>query len=127
MQQQSNVLLCFENLSEEHANLVYAHESCKEMKARYKECKKEISAYDENVSAYDQLLKDYNGVLNIEKGLNKRVEELKGEKKGLENVNAKLTVGKGFIDGISIGRKEEDVHAIFAETPNVDLAALLLL
>ncbi|GKB64247.1 hypothetical protein Tco_0920433 [Tanacetum coccineum] len=179
-------------------NLIYAHESCKEMKARYKECKKEMynirSTYDENVSAYDQLLKDYNGVMNIEKGLNKRVEELKGEKKGLENVNAEqmdqikqlkdklkkteegthqlrldrkklvvlcgngeivrqmiikeylhtfvrwlhqsaeykqnlgevfsLTVGKGFIDGISIGRKEEDVQAIFAETPNVDPAAL---
>ncbi|GKF70185.1 retrovirus-related pol polyprotein from transposon TNT 1-94 [Tanacetum coccineum] len=77
----------------EHANLVYAHESCKEMKAHYKYCKKEVSklrsAYDENVSTYDQLLKDYDGALNIEKGLNERVEELEGEKEGLEDINAK--------------------------------------
>ncbi|GJR07172.1 hypothetical protein Tco_0530156 [Tanacetum coccineum] len=33
-----------------------------------------------------------------------------------------LAVMKGFIDGISIGRKEEDVQAILAETPNVDPA-----
>ncbi|GJU61546.1 hypothetical protein Tco_1243381 [Tanacetum coccineum] len=178
--QQSNVLLRFENLSEEHANLVYAHESYKEMKARYKECKKDMgnlcSEYDEN------------------KGLNERVEELDGEKKRLEDVNAKqmdhirqlegelekseaeahqlrwkmenfvvlyenrevvrqkiikdylptfvrrlhqsaeykrslgevfsLAIGKGFIDGISIGQKEEDIHAILVETSNMDPAAL---
>ncbi|GJU44540.1 hypothetical protein Tco_1201806 [Tanacetum coccineum] len=72
-QQQANVLLHFEALSEEHTNLAYAHES----------------SYDENVSAYNQLLKDYDGALNIKKGLNKRDEELEGEKKGLEEVNAK--------------------------------------
>nr|GEV54549.1 hypothetical protein [Tanacetum cinerariifolium] len=144
------------------------------MKARYKECKKEMgnicSAYDENV-----------------------VEQLDGEKKGLEDVNAKqmdqirqlegelerseaeahqlrwwrenfavlyrneevvrqkivkdylptfvprwhqsaeykrnldevfsLAIGKGFIDGICIGRKEEDIQAILAKTPNMDPAA----
>nr|GEU96576.1 hypothetical protein [Tanacetum cinerariifolium] len=31
-----------------------------------------------------------------------------------------LAVGKGFIDGISIGRKEEDIQAILKATPNVD-------
>nr|GEV11130.1 hypothetical protein [Tanacetum cinerariifolium] len=31
-----------------------------------------------------------------------------------------LAVGKGFIDGISIGHKEEDIHAILKATPNVD-------
>ncbi|GJY20886.1 hypothetical protein Tco_0393452 [Tanacetum coccineum] len=90
MQQQSNVLLCFESLSEEHANLVYAHESCKEMKARYKKCKKEMGklryAYDESVYAYDQLLKYYDGALNTKKGLNERVEEMEGEKKELEDL-----------------------------------------
>ncbi|GKE17824.1 hypothetical protein Tco_1425401 [Tanacetum coccineum] len=175
MQQKSNVLLRFENLSEEHASLVYAHESCKEIKARYKECKKEMgnicSEYDEN-----------------------RVKELDGEKKGLEDVNAKqmdhirqlegelekfeakahqlrwkrenfdvlyengdvvrqkiikdylptfvrrlhqsaeykqslgevfsLAIGKGFINGISIGQKEEDIQAILVETPNMDHTAL---
>nr|GEX35044.1 hypothetical protein [Tanacetum cinerariifolium] len=87
-----NEFLNYGALSEEHVNLAYAHESCKEMKARYKECKKEIgklqSAYDENVFAYDQLLKDYDGALNIKKGLHERDEELE-RKKGLEEVNAK--------------------------------------
>ncbi|GKC17816.1 hypothetical protein Tco_1014598, partial [Tanacetum coccineum] len=146
-------------------------ESCKEMKARYKECKKEIGklryAYDKNVYACDQLLKDYDGALNTEKGLNERVEETEGEKKELEDVNAQqvdqikqledelknyeedahqlrvdrkklvvdakykralgevfsLAVRKGFIDGISIDRKEEDIQAILAEMPNLDPAA----
>nr|GEV60074.1 hypothetical protein [Tanacetum cinerariifolium] len=31
-----------------------------------------------------------------------------------------LAVGKGFTDGISIGRKEEDIQAILKATPNVD-------
>ncbi|GJS65042.1 hypothetical protein Tco_0679606 [Tanacetum coccineum] len=31
-----------------------------------------------------------------------------------------LAVGKGFIDGISIGRKEPDIQAILKATPNVD-------
>ncbi|GKC06188.1 hypothetical protein Tco_0997798 [Tanacetum coccineum] len=106
---------------------------------------------------------NYDDALNIEKGLNERVEELEGEKKGLEDTNLRqadqikqledelkkskenahqlrvdreklavecgngeivsLAVGKGFIDGISIGKKDEDVQAILVETPNVDPAA----
>nr|GEY38584.1 hypothetical protein [Tanacetum cinerariifolium] len=34
-----------------------------------------------------------------------------------------LAVGKGFIDGISIGRKEPDIQAFLKATPNVDLAS----
>ncbi|GJT52077.1 hypothetical protein Tco_0978234 [Tanacetum coccineum] len=180
-----------------HADFVYAHDSCKEMKATYKECKKGVgklkSVYDDNVSAYDQLKEDYDGSLNCEKGLSERVKELKGENKELEGLNAKqadrikqlkeelknsevdthqlrvdrekyavecgngemvrrriineylptfirrlhqsvehkrslgeffsLAVGKGFIDGVSIGRKREDIQAILAATPNVDPAS----
>nr|GEV16787.1 hypothetical protein [Tanacetum cinerariifolium] len=58
---------------------------------RYRECKKESSklksAYDKNVFVYDQISKDYDGALNHEKELNKRVKELEGDKKGLEEVN----------------------------------------
>nr|GEU57935.1 hypothetical protein [Tanacetum cinerariifolium] len=93
MQQQSNVLLRFEVLSEDYVDLNHAHESCKEMKACCKECKKEMgklrTVYDYNVSAYDQLLKDYDGALNTKKGLNKRVKVLKEDKKELEDVNVK--------------------------------------
>ncbi|GKD78671.1 hypothetical protein Tco_1341292, partial [Tanacetum coccineum] len=31
-----------------------------------------------------------------------------------------LAIGKGFMDGISIERKDEDIQAILAATPNVD-------
>ncbi|GKD54209.1 hypothetical protein Tco_1287596 [Tanacetum coccineum] len=34
-----------------------------------------------------------------------------------------LAIGKGFIDGVSIGRKMEDIQAILAATPNVDPAS----
>ncbi|GKF16362.1 gypsy type transposase, partial [Tanacetum coccineum] len=79
-QQLANTLLRFEALTEEHADLVYAHESCKDVKSRYKECKKELSksqsAYDEKASAYDQLSKNYEGALIREKSLQDRLEEL---------------------------------------------------
>nr|GEX62099.1 hypothetical protein [Tanacetum cinerariifolium] len=43
-QKQANTLLRFEALEEQHADLAYAHESCKDVKACYKECKKELVA-----------------------------------------------------------------------------------
>ncbi|GJZ11967.1 hypothetical protein Tco_0546726 [Tanacetum coccineum] len=52
---------------EEHADLVYAHESCKDVKAHYKDCQKKLvkvqAAYDGKVSDYDQLSKNYEGAL----------------------------------------------------------------
>nr|GEV41069.1 hypothetical protein [Tanacetum cinerariifolium] len=94
IQQQSNALLRFEALSEEYANLHYAHESWKEMKLCYKECKKKMAKlcakYDNNVSIYNQLLNDYNGVINTKNGLSERVEELEVKKKELEYINGKL-------------------------------------
>ncbi|GJT52821.1 gypsy type transposase [Tanacetum coccineum] len=135
-QHQANVLLRFEALKEQHADLVYTHVSCQDVKARYKECKKELatvrSAYDEIVSAYDQLSKSYDGALTREKSLQDRLEELEEALKQAE-VDAhqlrlekerlfSLAVGKGFIDGISIGRKEPNIQAILKATPNVDPA-----
>ncbi|GKF62982.1 hypothetical protein Tco_0183036, partial [Tanacetum coccineum] len=176
------------------ANLVYTHESCKDVKARYKECRKELakaqSAYDEKTSAYDQLSKKYVGALTREKSLQDILEELEEEKKETEQLNSaqadrikqleealrqseadahhlrldkeryavensngemvrrriinyylptfvrrlhqsaeykrslgeafSLAIGKGFIDGISIGRKDPNVQAILKATPNVN-------
>ncbi|GKB13090.1 V-type proton ATPase subunit B2 [Tanacetum coccineum] len=160
VQQQANILLRFKALTEEHVDLVYAYDSCKNVKARFKECKKELatvwSTYDEKTSAYDQLSKNYDGALTREKSLQDMVEELKEEKKDSEQLSVKqverieqlkealrqseadayqlrlnrekvmrkwslgevfsLAIGKGFIDGISIGRKDPDIQA----TPNVD-------
>ncbi|GJW80436.1 RNA-directed DNA polymerase, eukaryota, partial [Tanacetum coccineum] len=79
-----------EALTEEHADLVQAHESCKDVKTRYKECKKELamiqSAYDENVSAYNQLSKNYDGALTREKSLQDMIEEIEEEKKETEQL-----------------------------------------
>nr|GEX95373.1 transposase (putative), gypsy type [Tanacetum cinerariifolium] len=91
-QQQANVLLCFKALMEEHADLVYAHESCKDVKVRYKECKKELtearSSYDEKASAYDQLSKNYEGDLTRVKTLLDWLEELEDEKKEAEQLSS---------------------------------------
>ncbi|GKA41606.1 hypothetical protein Tco_0734266 [Tanacetum coccineum] len=166
-QQHANVLIRFEALTEEHSDLVYAHDSYKDVKARYKECKKELtivrSGYDEKASTYDQLSKNYDGVLTREKSLQERVEKLEEEKKDGEQLGTKqaerieqleealrkseadahqlrldresneykrslgevfsLAIGKGFIDGTSIGCKDLDIQAILKATPNVDPAS----
>nr|GEV78936.1 hypothetical protein [Tanacetum cinerariifolium] len=134
-QQQANVLLRFEALSEE--------------------CKKEMvklqSAYDENVFAYDQLLKDYKRALTIKIGLNERadwIKQLEGELKKSEEdayqlrvIREKLVVECG--DGEMVRQKIINEYlptfvrrlhqsaeykralgeAILEATPNVDHAA----
>ncbi|GJW09439.1 hypothetical protein Tco_1575266 [Tanacetum coccineum] len=91
-QQQANVLLRFEALKEQHADLVYAHESCADVKVRFKEFRKELStvrsAYDEKVAAYEQLFKNYDGALTRKKSLQDRLEELEEEKKEADNLNS---------------------------------------
>nr|GEU51269.1 hypothetical protein [Tanacetum cinerariifolium] len=144
--------LCFEALSKEHANLFYAHESCKDVKARYKECKKELmkvqSAYDEKADRIKQLeealrhseANAYQLRLDRERYV---VEAGNGEMVGCRIINEylptfvrqlhqsvvykwppeeafSLAIGKGFIDGISIGRKDPDIQAILKATPNVN-------
>ncbi|GJV64440.1 hypothetical protein Tco_1475268 [Tanacetum coccineum] len=171
---QANTLLRFEALKEEHADLVYAHESCNDVKARYKDYQKELAkvqaAYDGKVSDYDQVSKNYEGALVREKSMQERLEELEEEKKEKSEAEAdqlrrekehyaveagrgemvrqqiinqylptfvrrlhqsveykrslgrvfSLAIGKGFIDGISIGRKDADIQAILKATPEVD-------
>nr|GEX93398.1 hypothetical protein [Tanacetum cinerariifolium] len=152
-QQQENVLLRFEALKQQHSDLEYTHESCKD------------------TYTYEKLSKNYDGALTRKKSLQDMVEELEEEKekekreadqwnslqaeriKQLEEMlkqqrivneylptsvrrlhqSAKykrslgevfsLAVGKGFIDGSSIGRGDADVRAILEATPNVDPAA----
>ncbi|GKD58889.1 V-type proton ATPase subunit B2, partial [Tanacetum coccineum] len=168
---QANTLLRFEALIEEHDDLIYACKSCKDVKACYKECKKELtkaqSAYDEKTSTYDQLSKNYDGALTREKSLQDRLKELEEEKKEMEQLNSELdkerytvkagngemvrhriinqylltfmrqlhqsagykrslgeafslAICKGFIDGISIDRKDPNIRAILKATPNVN-------
>ncbi|GJV43311.1 hypothetical protein Tco_1427847 [Tanacetum coccineum] len=158
-QQQANTLLRFEALTEEHDDLVYAHESCKDVKAHYKDFQKELAkvqvAYDRKVSDYDQLSKNYEDrIQQLEEALKQSeadadqlrrekehydVEVGKGEmvrqriinqylptfvrrlhqsaeyKRSLGRVFS-LAIGKGFIDGISIGRKDIDIQAILKDS-----------
>nr|GEU85799.1 hypothetical protein [Tanacetum cinerariifolium] len=93
-QQQTNTLLRFEALKAHHADLDYAHEACKDVKSRYKECRKELVCNEKSA--------EY--------------------KRSLGEVFC-LAIGKGIMDGISIGREDADVRAILQATPNVDLAS----
>nr|GEV83553.1 hypothetical protein [Tanacetum cinerariifolium] len=96
---------------------------------RFEELAVVQSAYNEKVSAFDQLSKNYDGALLQEKGFQDRLEELEEEKR--ESTEYKrslgevfsLAIGKGFMDGISIGREDADVRAILQATPNVDPAS----
>nr|GEX31467.1 hypothetical protein [Tanacetum cinerariifolium] len=143
-QQQANILLRFEALKEQHADLAYVHESCTDVKARYKECQRELAMID-RIRQLEEALKQAEadaeqlraekvhfavkaGKREIvrQKIMNQylptfvhRLHQSAGYNRSLGQVFT-LAVGKGFIDGISIGRKEEDIQAILKATPNVD-------
>nr|GEW93236.1 hypothetical protein [Tanacetum cinerariifolium] len=105
-QQHANTLLRFEAMTEEHANLVYTHESCKDVKARYKEWK------DMRLSG--------NGEMVRRKIINVFVRWLH------QIAEYKRSLGEAFslaIDEISIGRKDRDIQDILTATPNVYLAS----
>nr|GEV78219.1 RNA-directed DNA polymerase, eukaryota [Tanacetum cinerariifolium] len=172
LEQQANTLLRFEALTEEHIDLVHAHESCKDVKARYKECKKELekiqSTYDENDRLEEleeekketkQLsIKQTERIKQLEEALKQSEDDahqlrLDRERYVVECGNREMVrrriineyiltfvrhlhqsveykrslcevfiiaVGKGFIDGFSVARKDEDVRAILRATPGVD-------
>ncbi|GJW99380.1 hypothetical protein Tco_0183294 [Tanacetum coccineum] len=147
-QQQANTLLRFEALKEQHADLAYAHESCKDVKVRYKECKKELatvqSAYDEKdrLKELEEEKKEADQLNSSQADRIKQLEEaLKQSEADAHQLRIKkeryasaeykrslgevfsLAVGKGFMDGIPIGREDADIQAILKATPNVDLAS----
>ncbi|GKA32458.1 hypothetical protein Tco_0718825 [Tanacetum coccineum] len=149
-------------LKEQHADLVYAHESCADVKVRFKEYRKELEELKEekkdadnlNSSQTDRIRQLEEAFKQAEadagqlrsKKVHYAVEAGKGEivrqkivnqylptfvrrlhqsteyKRSLGQVFS-LAVGKGFIEGVYIGRKEEDVQAILKATPNVDPAS----
>nr|GEV96609.1 hypothetical protein [Tanacetum cinerariifolium] len=118
---QANTLLRFGGLLEDHANLVYAYESCKDVKACYKECKKELekvqSVYDEKVSTHEALRQS-------EADAHQLILDRKNMLWRLSMGEAfSLAIGKGFIDRISIGRKDLDIQTILKATPNVNPAS----
>ncbi|GJU90019.1 hypothetical protein Tco_1302442 [Tanacetum coccineum] len=167
-QQQANVLLRFEALKEQHADIVYAHESCADVKVHFKECRKELAkkSLQDRLEELEEEKKEVDNLNSSQADHIKRLEEAlkqvevdaeqlrsekvhyavkagKGEivrqniinqylptfvrqlhqsveyKRSLGEVFS-LAVGKGFIEGIYIGREEEDIQAILTATPNVD-------
>nr|GEU37526.1 nucleotide-diphospho-sugar transferase [Tanacetum cinerariifolium] len=122
-QQQANILLCFEALKEHHADLAYVHESCIDVKAHYKECWRELAMVNW-IRQLEEALKQgeivrQNIVNQYLPTFMRRLHQSAEYKRSLGQVFT-LAVGKGFIDGISIGRKEENIQAILKATPNVD-------
>nr|GEV68499.1 hypothetical protein [Tanacetum cinerariifolium] len=143
-QQQANTLLRFEALKEQHADLAYAHESFKDVKSRYKECKKELATIKQLKETLKQSEADAHQ-LRTEKE-RYAVEAARGEmvrqriinqylptfvrrlhqsaeyKRSLREVFS-LAIGKGFMDGISIGREDANIQAILKATSKVDPAS----
>nr|GEU87959.1 hypothetical protein [Tanacetum cinerariifolium] len=164
---QANTLLRFEALKEQHADLAYANESFKDVKARYKECKKEIATNrleeleEETKEAYQINSSQAHQIKQLEEALKQSeadahqlrtekecyvVEAGRGEMVRQRIINQylftfvrrlhqsaeykrllrevfSLAIGKGFMDGISIGRKDVDIQAILKATSNVDPAS----
>ncbi|GJX99093.1 hypothetical protein Tco_0356112 [Tanacetum coccineum] len=170
-QQQANTLLCFEALTEEHADLVYAHESCKDVKASLRLPKAVFLSKNSsniNLNAWRKVqaamigkvvnTKQLDRIWQLEEALKQfeaeadqlrqekehyAVEAGRGEmmrqriinqylptfvrrlhqiveyKRSLGRVFS-LAIGKVFIDGISIGRKDVDIQAILKATPDMD-------
>ncbi|GJR16182.1 hypothetical protein Tco_0798834 [Tanacetum coccineum] len=137
---QANTLLRFEALKEQHADLAYAHESCKDVKVRYKECKKELVA--DRTEELEEEKKEADQLNSSQADQIKQLEEaLKQSKADAHQLRVdkeryaveagrgemvrflSLAVGKGFIDGISIGREDANIQAILKATPNVDPAS----
>nr|GEV41370.1 hypothetical protein [Tanacetum cinerariifolium] len=110
-QQQASTLLRIKALTEEHANLVYTHKSCKDdILEELEEEKKETGQL--NYAHADR-------IKHLEEAL--RQSEAYAHQLRLDKES--LAIGKGFIDRISIGRKNPNVQAILKATPNVNPAS----
>ncbi|GKE55754.1 hypothetical protein Tco_1494939 [Tanacetum coccineum] len=136
-QQQANMLLRFERLYEESDKL---QESCDLAQTKYVGCKKKLAdlqvAFDAKVSDYGQLSHDYEDALHREKDLKVKVAErikslevaLKESEIRVEQLRSDrekfaVAAGKGFIDGISLGRTKADVDALLKANPGVNHAS----
>ncbi|GJX69036.1 hypothetical protein Tco_0304763 [Tanacetum coccineum] len=140
-QQQANMLLRFEKLYDESDGL---QESRDRARAKYDSCKKQLVdlqvAYDAKVSSYGQLSHDYEDALHREEAGKIKIVELEKKRKAIkvrqgerllqskeykESVGEvfSVAVGKGFIDGISLGRTQTDVDGLLNASPGINPAS----
>ncbi|GKA65530.1 hypothetical protein Tco_0765237 [Tanacetum coccineum] len=127
---------------------LYAHESCKDVKACYKECKKELAktqlAYNEK-DRLEELEEEKKEMEQLNSKQADRIKQLKEALKQSEADSHQLRLGKEkyvveagngkmerllasllvnfYSNGISIGHKEPDIQAILKAIPNVDPAS----
>nr|GEU67160.1 hypothetical protein [Tanacetum cinerariifolium] len=116
-QQQANVLHRFEALKQQHSDLEYTH-SPTETEAQQLRADKQRYAVEagRGEMVRQQIMNEYLPTFV------RRLHQSAEYKRSLGEVFS-LAVGKGFIDGVSIGRGDADVRAILEANPNVDLAA----
>ncbi|GJR92187.1 hypothetical protein Tco_0264361 [Tanacetum coccineum] len=107
----ANVLLRFEALTEEHVDLVYSYESCKDVKALYKECKKDLPKVQ---SAFDENEKKKAEELSVKQA--DRIKHLEEALKQSEEVVHQLRLDREKF----VVELEKDVQAILKATPSVD-------
>nr|GEY63182.1 hypothetical protein [Tanacetum cinerariifolium] len=125
-------------LTEEHANLFYAHESCKDMKVHYKEwledrveeLKKEKAETEGLRVDMEKFVIECRNWEMVRRNIineylptfERRLHQSAEYKRSLGDAFS-LAIRKGFVDVISIGRKDPNNQAILAATPNVDPAS----
>ncbi|GKB86042.1 hypothetical protein Tco_0958314 [Tanacetum coccineum] len=134
-QQQANVLLRFEALKEQHADLVYTHESCTNVKACFKECRRELATV--RLEELEEEKKEADNLNSSQADRIKQLEEtLKQAKADAEQLRSEkvhyvVEARKGEIVRQKIVNQylptfvrrlhqKEDVQAILKATPNVD-------
>ncbi|GJU12735.1 hypothetical protein Tco_1135131 [Tanacetum coccineum] len=110
--------------------VIYAHESCKDVKACYKECKKELAKTQLAYNEKDRLEELEEEKKEMEQLNSKQVDRIKQLEEVLKQSEAdshqlRLNKEKYVVeaDGISIGHKEPDIQAILKAIPNVDPAS----
>nr|GEU42395.1 hypothetical protein [Tanacetum cinerariifolium] len=122
-----NPLFCTYCPNGDHANLIYTHESCKDVKASYKECKKELtslqSAFEEKVTTYDRLSKDYDADRNKQVEAELKQSKINAHQLRVDRERYSVECRNGEMVRRKIINEYLPTFAILTATPNVDPAS----
>ncbi|GKC48698.1 hypothetical protein Tco_1071443 [Tanacetum coccineum] len=123
-QQQPNVLIHFESLIEEHVDLVYAHESCNDVKVREKSLQERVEELEEEKREAEQLTyKQADRIKHLEGAL--KQSEVEAQQLRFDKEKYVVEAGQGEMVRRRIINQylptfEEDIRAILKTTPSVD-------